>query len=698
MKPAIEDQVGRKTWRYSKAQASTALIVGLTLLIAAALRFWRLADHGFDNLYYSPAAFSMSLNWHNFWFAAFDPAGFLAIGKPPGAFWMQALSIRIFGFNGFAIHLPQAFAGVLSVLLVFLLARRVASVSGAAFAALIAAVTPASDTADRSNLADSWLLLALLGAAILILSASETGSLRRLVLGSTLVGLGFLTKFMAAFVALPALFLTYGLTAPIAFRRRLAHLGVAAVVVAVTSLIWPAAVDLTPSDRRPYIAETSDNSVLSLAFGVQGLGRIFNRAAPPIGSGRPPSGFQPGDQAPLPERAGPVRGLGPAGPPPRSAIPFSPRGRRLPPLVITGQGGAPGLLRLANRDMAGHITWFFPILLVGAITVVSRKRLERTRRQPHRDTLLWVVWFLTFAAVFSLPPTFIHPYYLTLLAPAVAILAAVTVANLWAMLECGDRRSALLAISAVVLTLLWHLRILSFYPPWAGWLVPVLSLAGLASGLGILVARTSRIRRSALVLAGVAAFVSPLLWAATPALAPVGRMIPIADPTLLDYRETTAAEGARPTHLPTLVRFLQANHSGERFILAVRDIHWAAPVILETGEAVMAFGPYDRREEALSTHEFARMVSSGEVRFVLIAPETMGDFSGPSRRSAARNGIEEWVRNNGTLVPPKLWQSPKVRTARASVSMPMWGPTDQMVSMMYGGSALELYDCRAAHE
>lgn len=36
--------------------------------------------------------------------------------------------------------------------------------------------------------------------------------------------------------------------------------------------------------------------------------------------------------------------------------------------------------------------------------------------------------------------------------------------------------------------------------------------------------------------------------------------------------------------------------------------------------------------------------------------------------------------------------------ARTPALMPMWGPTDQMVSMMYGGSALELYDCRAAHK
>jgi hypothetical protein len=49
-------------------------------------------------------------------------------------------------------------------------------------------------------------------------------------------------------------------------------------------------------------------------------------------------------------------------------------------------------------------------------------------------------------------------------------------------------------------------------------------------------------------------------------------------------------------------------------------------------------------------------------------------------------------------VPLQAWQSLEVGIASTPEPMPMWGPTDQMVSMMYGGSALELYDCRVASE
>ncbi|MEW6369078.1 MAG: glycosyltransferase family 39 protein [Acidobacteriota bacterium] len=684
------------TRRFPRVQAWEALVVGLTLLVAATLRCWNLAAHGFDNLYYSPAALSMASDWHHFFFAAFDPAGFLAIGKPPVAFWMQALSVRLWGFNALAIHLPQVLAGGLSVLIVFLLARRVTSVSGAAFAALVAAVTPASVAADRSNLADSWLLLVLLGAAALTLSASDTGSARRLLVGSALVGVGFMTKLMVAYLSIPALFLTYALTAPIALRRRLMHLGLASVVVSLTSLVWPVTVDLTPRDRRPYIAETNDNSMLSLAFGLQGLGRVLNRAEPAMRNGGPTPRSAAGGPTPGPEAVSPGldsrRGGFSGGP-----GPGFPSGSGHPSQVITGHGGIPGPFRLANRDMAGHITWFLPIALIGVIATIRWKPSYNAWPRPNRDTFFWIVWFLTFATVFSLPRTFIHTYYLTLLTPAVAVLAAVATGGLWGALDRG-RRAAVVPAAAVALTLLWHVRIIGFYPSWARSLVPVLTVAGVASVVGLLVARTPLVRKCALGLGVAAAFVCPFLWAATPALAPAGRMVPIADPALLDYRETTAAEGTRPTHLPSLIRFLRANHRGERFLLAVPDIHWAAPVIIETGEPVMAFGGYYGREETLSVEEFAHRVSSGEVRYVLVAAANVGQMAGPSRQSSPRNWIEEWAKSNGTLVPAEAWQSPDVPSARTSAFMPMWGPTDQIVSMMYGESALELYDCRPAQE
>jgi 4-amino-4-deoxy-L-arabinose transferase-like glycosyltransferase len=57
-------------------------------LLAAVLRLWRLNDNGYGNQYYAAGVRSMLENWHNFFFDAFDPNGFVSLDKPPAAFWI----------------------------------------------------------------------------------------------------------------------------------------------------------------------------------------------------------------------------------------------------------------------------------------------------------------------------------------------------------------------------------------------------------------------------------------------------------------------------------------------------------------------------------------------------------------------------------------------------------------------------------
>ena len=111
------------------------------------------------------------------------------------------------------------------------------------------------------------------------------------------MGLGFNIKTLLAFLALPAFYLLYLLAARTGWWRRFVHLGLATLVV-VVSLSWAIAVDLTPSDQRPYVGGSSDNSALDLAFGYNGLERLLGHyigqgGGPPGGSGGPP-GVGPG--------------------------------------------------------------------------------------------------------------------------------------------------------------------------------------------------------------------------------------------------------------------------------------------------------------------------------------------------------------------------------------------------------------------
>ena len=110
-------------WRSPDDQPAWARPILLAIaLLSAALYSWRAGTY--LEGYYAAAVRSMSMSWHNFFFAAFDPAGTVTLDKLPGAFWLQALSVRVFGLSTWAIDLPQILEGVASVLVMYRISRR----------------------------------------------------------------------------------------------------------------------------------------------------------------------------------------------------------------------------------------------------------------------------------------------------------------------------------------------------------------------------------------------------------------------------------------------------------------------------------------------------------------------------------------------------------------------------------------------
>ena len=82
------------------------------LVLAAVLNLWALDKNGWANTYYSAAIKSMSTSWHNFLYNSFDVAGLQTLDKPPLAMWVEALSVRVFGFSSWAMLVPEALMGV----------------------------------------------------------------------------------------------------------------------------------------------------------------------------------------------------------------------------------------------------------------------------------------------------------------------------------------------------------------------------------------------------------------------------------------------------------------------------------------------------------------------------------------------------------------------------------------------------------
>ena len=319
----------------------------------------------------------------------------------------MGLSVRLFGLSSWSVLLPQALAGVATVVLLWLTVRRTFGPAAATIAAVVMALTPAAVLIFRFDNPDAVLTLLLVAAAYAFLRGLEGGRIRWLALAGVLVGSAFLTKYLQAYLVLPAFAVTYAIAGQGSLRRRLAALLVSAVAVLLASGWWVAIVQAIPAADRPYIGGSTNNSVLDLIFGYDGLGRIFG------GSGNPAG------------RAGPAAGVAAS------------RARRVCCACSTPSSAARSA-GSCRRPLVG---------LVSGLILRGRAARTDMRRAGY---LMWGGWFLVTAAVFSLMSGIIHSYYTVALAPAIAALVGAGLVDLWALRKRHWIGGALLAVSLAV--------------------------------------------------------------------------------------------------------------------------------------------------------------------------------------------------------------------------------------------------------
>jgi 4-amino-4-deoxy-L-arabinose transferase-like glycosyltransferase len=565
-----------------------AAAIAAVLLIAAVLRLWRLEDNGFGIAYYAAGVRSMLQGAWLLFYNSFDPAGFISLDKPPVAFWIQTAFASALGYSGWTIHLPQALAGIASVALLYRLVRQPFGVPAGLLAALLLAVMPVTVAVDRSNNTDSWLVFFLLLAA----AAALRGRGLSLVAAMALLGVAFNVKMLAALICGPALLAGWLFAGTLDWRRRLSWMAAAGVTLAVVSLAWAVAFDLTPKDSRPYAGSSHDNSMLELIVVHNGLERFV----------RAPRTTTPPTPAPAPAQAQRLEAY--------DAVPVGP-------------------LRLASPALAAQFAWTLPLAVLGAVFGWRR------RRAP---VALWGTWTLTYGIVFSAAGGIFHAYYLAALAPPLAALAGIGCFELW---RRGPGHLAL----GLAATALWQGYIAGASLAWdATWIgFPVVAL--LASA-----ATVWRAKRPPAVIGGVALLILPTLWALSTVFAPGNLTLPSSSLARWLGRD----DGRGPllsrnygalTNDPKLRAFLQEHRGEARFLLAAPNALLAAPVIIQSGQPVMAFGGFFGTDPVLSVDAFAKQVELGEVRFVVLGnTRRQGDF-------------ERWVQAHGTPVDPGLWRS-----------------------------------------
>jgi 4-amino-4-deoxy-L-arabinose transferase-like glycosyltransferase len=432
------------------------------IALAAVLNLWALSKNGWANDYYSAAVRSMSSSWHNFLFASLDRSGVMTVDKPPLALWVQSLSVRVFGYHPLSMLVPQALMGVASVALVYDLVRRRFGRIGGFVAGLALAMTPITVAISRHNNPDALLVLCCVAALWFAVRALEDGRTRWLVLAGVSVGLGFETKMGVALTVVPGIAAAWLWIAPAArgrlhALRQLIYGGAAMLVVGGA---WPALVALTPAADRPWISGTSDNSVFSLIFGYNGLGRVDGQAGGPGGGG----------------------------------------GNMF--------GGSTGPLRLLNSALGGQAGWLLGFALVSGLGILLATGLRRS--DPRTGWLIAVGGaFLTTAVLFSAASGIFHPYYLSLLAPFAAALVGAGAARL---LD-GARGARILAPLALAGGVATELVVLHQYPGQLSWLPPLLIAVCLLAGLALVALSAPRVRIAAAGAAIAALLLAPSVWA-----------------------------------------------------------------------------------------------------------------------------------------------------------------------------------------
>ncbi|EDU37820.1 glycosyltransferase family 39 protein [Clostridium sporogenes] len=706
-----------KKIKFTKENIALSLILILSLI----LNLTNLNIEGYANQYYAAGVKSMILSLKNFFFVSFDPASFVTIDKPPLGFWIQVIFAKIFGFSGWSIILPQAIAGVVSVGLIYVIVKRSFGAAAGLISAICLAVTPVFVAVSRNNTCDNLLVLTLLLACLVLSKAAEKGKLKYLLISLAIVGIGFNIKMLQAYMIIPAIYITYLLSNAVSFKKRIVHLMAGTIILILVSLSWAFIVDLIPEGNRPYVGSSTNNSVMELIIGHNGLERLgigskstqgggapggmdgknqqktdgtssatknkdseqtskengqTGGVPPSIDNdqmqGQPPSmdngemqGAPPNTQDGGKGNANPPNGdgKGPGGMPPGDNGMQKPNGG--------GMGGTFGgqevasIARLfSNNSLSDQIIWLFPLAVFGFIAASIKEKLNKTSDNKRKLSLvLWSMWLLPEFIYFSFTKGLFHPYYLTMLAPPISALVGIGVVSMWKLYNENGWKSWILPV-ALIADGLTQILILSYYyniSNTAKILSTIVAVLCIVSSIilaivnlrknkkDILKFKNIKFKKSLVTIALMGLLITPLVCSATTIFYPVSGTFPSAGLSLITNKQKDGFNMDNSNSGNTkLIEFLKSHKTNEKYLLVTSSTNgYASDIIINTGESVMALGGFFGTDKVITLDEFKKLVSNGEVRYVMV-----GGMGGNSS-----SDIMNWVKENGKVVSESEWKN-----------------------------------------
>ena len=573
-------------WRFWRSPADQPAWARPALLVVAALAAFAYAwsiNQVYVEPFYGGAARSMSMSLHNLLYGAADPWATVSVDKLPGALWVQALSLRIFGFHIWALVLPQVVEGVLTVLVLYRAVHRVAGAGAGLVAAVVMMSSPIVILLDRGNISDSLLILLLVLAVDATIRACQTGHLRSLFWAGVLVGFAFQAKMLQAWLVLPALFLAYLVAAPAAsFLRRVWHLAAATLAVAVVSLSYMSTVSLVPQSSRPYVDGSCNDALFTQVFSYNGFGRLSGNALDAAGCNHTSTYL----------------------------VTYA---------IYSAQHGI-GTFAIAaswDRLLRGPFGHDDAWLLLPAV-VASIWLLVLQRHRPRTDLLragviLSSVWLVVTFGFFS-GLEFLNSYYTAALIPAVAALCGMGAAAAWHRRQQGVVRGALAAVT--VATVAAGVALVPGYVGVRPWIVASSVVVGLLA-VSILLGSLRAGHDSAwnLSVGPALAAVAMLLgsfWASSIVVA--ATLSPFDSPyaPASVNRHTQLAAAGFPSEMAALQKFVAPIPQPE-----AADVFETSAAtgysIMATGREFLPVGGFSGRVPAPSLPEFERLVAEGRV-------------------------------------------------------------------------------------
>ncbi|EKQ56841.1 MULTISPECIES: glycosyltransferase family 39 protein [unclassified Clostridium] len=640
--------------------------IGIILLLSIVLNFANLGIEGNANTYYSAGVKSMMMNLKNFFFVSSDPSGFVTIDKPPVGFWLQTISAKIFGFSGWSVILPQALAGVISVWLIYYLVKRSFGTLAALVSALCLATTPIFVAASRNNTIDNLLVLSLLLACAAISRGAEDGKFKYLILSLILVGIGFNIKMVEAYMLAPAIFITYFLSSAIPYKTKFKHLFAGGIILLVVSLSWALIVDLVPANDRPFIGSSTDNSVIELIIGHNGLeriglgGRNANRGVnQPQRSENQDQELQNQDGESRNQNRSPQNQDGGL----QDQMPAGRNGM--------GNNSKTGITRLFTyNNLSDQISWLLPFAIIGAIiaAIEEKVRLLRFDNKRKLSLLLWFTWLLPEFIYFSFSKNVTHTYYLTTMAPSIAALTGIGLSTMWKLYNEVNLKRWLLPAAFIVNGLIEILILSPNYKTSNGYRITLIATGILCIGASIVLIINAVIRRKISIqpektlgrklniiltsIAFIGILTAPVVWSSTTLFYPMNGSSPAAGLELASGRQNRNSNDSSDTKL---IQFLENNKQNEKYLVAVPSaMTYASDLILKTGEPIMTIGGFSGSDQIISLEEFRQLVADGSIRYALVGSQ--GRMGGGFGGSNSNSRITNWITENGKLVPDSEWK------------------------------------------